>query len=87
MWASAVNKNQIVGFIVGLAICFALWIPDRIAIVLPDTLAEIAQFLSVNYHFENIARGVIDTRDVLYYVTVTAIGLIATTRMLASVRK
>ena len=87
MWASAINKNQIVGFIVGLALCFFLWIPDRVAIVLPDTLSGIAQFLSVNYHFENIARGVIDTRDVFYYVTVTAIGLLATTRQLASVRQ
>ncbi len=87
MWASAMNKNQIVGFIVGLALCFALWIPDRIAIVLPESLAGIAQYLSVNYHFENIARGVIDTRDLFYYITVTAIGLIGTTRQLASVRQ
>jgi ABC-2 type transport system permease protein len=87
MWASAMNKNQIVGFIVGLALCFALWIPDRVAIVLPDTLGGIAQYLSVNYHFENVARGVIDTRDLFYYLTVTAIGLLATTRQLASVRQ
>jgi ABC-2 type transport system permease protein len=87
MWASAINKNQIVGFIVGLALCFALWIPDRIAIVLPETMSQIAQFLSVNYHFENVARGVIDTRDLFYYLTVTVIGLLATTRQLASVRQ
>jgi ABC-2 type transport system permease protein len=86
MWASAMNKNQIVGFIVGLAFCFVLWIPDRVAIVLPEGLSGIAQYLSVNYHFENISRGVIDTRDIFYYVTVTAIGLMATTRQLASVR-
>jgi len=87
MWASAMNKNQIVGFIVGLLFCFALWIPDRVAIVLPEGAAQVAQYLSVNYHFENIARGVVDTRDLFYYITVTAIGLIATTRQLASVRQ
>ena len=87
MFASAMNKNQIVGFILGLGICFALWIPDRVAIVLPEGLSGIAQYLSVNYHFENISRGVIDTRDLFYYVTVTVIGLIATTRTLASVRQ
>ena len=87
LFASALQKNQIVGFIVGLALCFALWFPDKVAIVLPSGFAEIAQYLSVGYHFENIARGVIDTRDLFYYVTVTVIGLLATTRVLASVRK
>lgn len=87
LFASALQKNQIVGFIVGLALCFGLWFPDKVAIVLPSGFAEIAQYLSVGYHFQNIARGVVDTRDVFYYITVTAIGLLATTRVLASVRK
>jgi ABC-2 type transport system permease protein len=87
LFASALQKNQIVGFIVGLALCFGLWFPDKVALVLPSGLSAVAQYLSVAYHFENIARGVIDTRDLFYYVTVTAIGLMATTRVLASVRK
>ena len=87
LFASALQKNQIVGFVVGLGLCFALWFPDKVAMILPSGLAEIAQYLSVGYHFENIARGVIDTRDLFYYVTVTAIALLATTRVLASVRK
>lgn len=87
MWASALGKDQIVGFIVGLAVCFLLWFPDQVAIFLPASLGEVLKYLSANHHFQNIGRGVIDTRDVLYYVTVTAIGLIATTRTLASVRK
>ena len=86
MWASALGKDQILGFIVGLAMCFALWIPDQISIFFPESFGSFLQFLSANHHFESIARGVIDTRDVLYYVTVTAVGLIGTTRMLASVR-
>lgn len=87
MWASSLGKDQIVGFIVGLAICFLLWFPDQVAIFLPESLGEVLKYLSANHHFQNIGRGVIDTRDLLYYVTVTAIGLIATTRTLASVRK
>jgi ABC-2 type transport system permease protein len=87
MWASSLGKDQIVGFIVGLTICFLLWLPDQIAIFVPEMLGNLMKSISANYHFENIARGVLDTRDVLYYVTVTVIGLIATTRTLASVRK
>ena len=87
LFASALQKNQIVGFIVGLALCFLMWFPDKVALLLPASGAAIVQYLSVAYHFENIARGVIDSRDLFYYVTVTAIGLMATTRVLASVRK
>jgi ABC-2 type transport system permease protein len=87
MWASSLGKDQIVGFIVGLAVCFLLWFPDQVAIFMPETLGNFLKYLSANHHFQNVARGVVDPRDLLYYGTVTAIGLIATTRMLASVRK
>lgn len=87
MWASALSKNQIVGFIFALGICFVLWVLDKAILILPSSLGALFQYMSVTYHFENIARGVIDTRDVLYYVTVTTIGLLLTTRALSSVRK
>jgi ABC-2 type transport system permease protein len=87
MWASALSKNQIVGFIAGLALCFILWVLDKAILILPASVGELLQYLSVTYHFENVARGVLDTRDVLYYVTVTTIGLLLTTRTLSSVRK
>ena len=75
MWASALTKNQIVAFILGLAICFALFIGDSVAFFLPETLGRVVQWMSVSFHFENIARGVIDSRDVLFYLSTTAVGL------------
>ena len=87
MWASAISKNQIVGFIVGLLLCFVLWIIDKAAIVLPASLGQVFEYLSVTYHFENISRGVIDTRDILYYLSVTTTGLLLTVRTLAAVRQ
>lgn len=87
LWASALSKNQIVGFIVGLLLCFALYFVDKVAILFPAGLAELLQFLSVDYHFENVARGVLDTRDVLFYLSITATGLMLTTRSLALARR
>lgn len=87
MWASALSKNQIIAFILGLLLCFALWIPDKAVIILPPSVGEAVQYLSANYHFENIARGVVDFRDVLYYLTVTTIGLVLTTRTVAATRQ
>jgi ABC-2 type transport system permease protein len=87
LWASALSRNQIVGFIIGLVLCFAFYFVDKFAVVLPQTLSEFLQYLSVDYHFDNIARGVLDSRDVLFYVTLTVVGLALTTRTLSNVRQ
>jgi ABC-2 type transport system permease protein len=87
LWASALSRNQIVGFIIGLVLCFAFYFVDKFAVVLPQTLSEVLQYLSVDYHFDNIARGVLDSRDVLFYVTLTVVGLALTTRTLSNVRQ
>jgi ABC-2 type transport system permease protein len=87
LWASALSRNQVVGFILGLAAAFVLWILDKAALVLPSELGALLQYASIGFHFENFAKGVIDSRDVLYYLTVTAIGLLLTERAVASVRK
>jgi len=87
MWGSALSRNQIVGFIVGLVLCLAFSLINRIAMVLPASLGEVFQYLSVDYHFENIARGVFDTRDILFYLSLTAVALVLTTRALAAARQ
>ncbi len=87
LWGSALSRNQIVGFIVGLVLCVAFSLINRVAIVLPESLGEVFQYLSVDYHFENIARGVFDTRDILFYLSLTAVGLVLTTRALATARQ
>ncbi len=86
LWASALSKNQIVGFVIGLIICFAFYIVDKFALLLPESLAGVLEYLSVDYHFENIARGVLDTRDLLFYVSLTAAGLVLTTQIISNIR-
>jgi ABC-2 type transport system permease protein len=87
LWASAVSRNQIVGFILGLLVCFAFYFVDKFSPLFPERLATLLQYLSVDFHFDNIARGVIDTRDVLFYLSLTAASLLFTTRTLATVRQ
>ena len=87
LWASAVSKNQIVAFIAGLLLCFALYFVDKVAPLFPDAIAGLLQYLSVDYHFENVARGVLDTRDLLFYASLTAGALLLTTRTLAAARR
>lgn len=87
LWASALSKDQIVGAIVAFVMCLGFMLVDKVAIFFPDALAGLLQFLSVDYHFENIARGVFDTRDLLFYFSLIAIGLLMTTRTLATARR
>lgn len=80
--ASSFTKNQIIAFVIGLVFCFFFFFIDKVAILLPAHLAEFFEYLSVDYHFSNIARGVIDSRDVVYYISLMMIALIVTIRSL-----
>jgi ABC-2 type transport system permease protein len=82
-----VSRNQIVGFIIGLVLCFAFAFVDKFAALLPERIGQVVEYLSVDYHFDNIARGVLDTRDLLFYLSLTAVGLVLTTRTLSSARQ
>jgi len=67
LFCSSVSRNQIVAFIVGLALCFGIFLLDKTLPFLPNFMASFVQYLSVDYHYNNIARGVIDTRGLVYY--------------------
>ncbi len=79
---SSWSRNQIIAFIFSLLICLALWLFDKVTFFVPGSVASILEYLSIDYHFQNIARGVVDTRDVLYYLSVTVLALFAAVRSL-----
>jgi len=74
VWSSSITPNQITAFIVGVAVMFAFILLgiDPIVAGLPATVSGVLTSLSVLGHFENIARGVIDLRDAVYFVTLAA---------------
>ncbi len=77
VWASSLTRNQITAFIVGVAVMFLLVLVglDPLLVGLPPALSAIAAQLGVLSHFQNIARGVIDLRDAVYFLTLSAIFL------------
>jgi len=77
--ASSITRNQVVAFIIGMAVCLTLTLLiDFMLFFLPSFLVGIFQYLSANYHFQNIAKGVIDLRDILYFVSVSFVVLYGT---------
>jgi ABC-type uncharacterized transport system involved in gliding motility auxiliary subunit/ABC-type transport system involved in multi-copper enzyme maturation permease subunit len=77
VWASSITRNQITAFIVGLAVMFPLILVglNPLIVGLPPALSQVAQSLGVLTHFENIARGVIDLRDAVYFITLAGVFL------------
>jgi gliding motility-associated transport system permease protein len=86
LMCSAFTRNSIVAFIVGFAISFALFLFGPVVQFVPQALQPLIQFLAMSTHFENISRGVIDTRDVVYYLSVIGVSLLAATLSLESRR-
>jgi ABC-2 type transport system permease protein len=68
---STLTSNQIVAFIIGFLVCAGLYFVYWLQFFMPQSIGPIVEYLSLSFHLDNLARGVIDTRDVLYYLSVT----------------
>ena len=75
LFASSLTRNQIIAFIIGLAICFALTLINTMLFFLPQSLLGIFEYLGADFHFQNISKGIIDSRDILYFLSVSFAGL------------
>jgi ABC-2 type transport system permease protein len=84
--ASAFTRSQIVAALVAFFIGFGLFLLGALVGVLPPSLAPIAAALSIGTRFLNIARGVIDSRDVLYYASIIFVCLMVAQTTLDSRR-
>jgi ABC-2 type transport system permease protein len=82
--ASAMTKNQIVAFIIGLAACFIFFIIgyDFVVMTAPAWISPTLSFIGLGNHFDNIARGVIDTKDIIYYLSFIFIFLWLNVRLI-----
>lgn len=81
LFTSTFSKNQIVAFILAVFITFFLFYGfDAIASLFSNSYS--VQLFGINEHFKSISRGVIDTRDVIYFISVTSFFLVLTKNQL-----
>jgi ABC-2 type transport system permease protein len=85
-FASSLFDNQVVAFIIAVFIVLMFFLFDKLLIFVPSFMAGTIQYLSVDYHMSNMSRGVIDTRNIIYFISVVGIFLFATVQSL-SIRK
>jgi len=75
IFGSTISKNQIIAFVVSFFIILVFFLLDKFLYLIPTWLGSIFQYLSIDYHFQNITRGVVDTRDIVYYLSIIFIFL------------
>ena len=78
LFVSSLTRNQIIAFIAGMAICFFLTLIDKMLFFLPQSLLGFLQYLGADFHFQNISKGILDSRDILYFLSVSFIALYGT---------
>ncbi len=83
---STTTKNQIVAAFSTFAVCLILWVLDWVSSYNTEAWAKVVAYFSVITHFEPFSKGVIDTKDVIFFVSMIFFGLFLTARFIESER-
>jgi ABC-2 type transport system permease protein len=86
LFVSSLTENQIVAFLISVVGCFGLYIigEDFVLFRVPEVMVGFLAYLSLGTHFESIGRGVLDTRDLLYYTSLIGFFLFLNVRSVES---
>ena len=84
IFASTLSENQIVAFIVAVFICFMFYFGFEGIADIFTSLSTFVAGLGIDYHYKSISRGVVDTRDLLYFISLSFLFLGATVYQLKS---
>jgi len=78
VFSSSISRNQIIAFLIGVAICITLTLIEYILFFLPAAMVRFFSYFSLIYHFKNFARGIIDSRDIIFFLSVIAVSILGT---------
>lgn len=66
-FASSTTDNQVIAFIIGALGVLVFYLMDKLLMFAPSSIAVVMQYIAVDHHLSNISRGVIDTRNLIYF--------------------
>ena len=84
LFTSTLSKNQIVAFLLGVLIAFMFYYGFDAMANLFGASSYTIQLLGIHEHFKSISRGVIDTRDIIYFLSVIVLFLFLTKQQLSN---
>jgi len=83
---SSLTKNQIVAGMITFAVFLMLWVINWVGESSGPVTRDIVSYLSITEHFDDFARGIIDTKHVVYYLSFITFGLFLTAKSVDSER-
>jgi ABC-2 type transport system permease protein len=86
LFISSLTKNQIVAAMATFAVFLMLWVINWIGTFVGPTTQAVLAHLSLTEHFDDFARGIIDTKHIIYYLSFMAFGLFLTAKSVDSER-
>lgn len=72
---STFTGSQVVAALTALVACMLAWVMDKWSLAVPGTLGDLMLFLGFDAHFGNIQRGIIDSRDLVFFASVVVVCL------------
>jgi ABC-2 type transport system permease protein len=85
-FVSTCTRNQIVAGVAGFAICLLLWVLDWVSSFETSVTSRVISYLSVLQHFDSFSKGILDSKDIVFYLSAIFIGLFLTARSMESLR-
>lgn len=82
LFLSSVSRNQAAAFLGSVAVLLAAILASNFSLNLPPALASMVNFLSLSFHFESFSRGLLDSRDIAFFLLTTALFLFLNTQVL-----
>ncbi|HJM94254.1 MAG: ABC transporter permease subunit [Alphaproteobacteria bacterium] len=86
IFTSSLTENQIIAASLSVGILFCFWLMSYSTMFVSPTIAQIISYLSMNDHLASLAKGVVDTEDIIYFLVFTGLFLFLTLRSLESNR-
>jgi ABC-2 type transport system permease protein len=86
MWISTFTKNQIIAAVVSAALFLLLYVLDWVSAFSSSTAGRVMSYMSLPTHFDNFTKGVIDSGDLVYYLSVIVLGIFLTARSVEALK-
>jgi ABC-2 type transport system permease protein len=86
IFASSLTSNQIIAAVVSGGILFALWFVGNGANLVPTAIGQVLSYISLSYHFSSFSIGIIDTKSIIYFLSIIALFLYSAIRSLETGR-
>jgi ABC-2 type transport system permease protein len=79
IFGSSLSNNQIVALIISFVLGFVLFALDKVLLYVPLSLVAVVEYIGVGHHYSTLARGVLDSRAIVYYLSLISLFILLST--------